>query len=123
MLYTSELFAIKQLMECHERVEQGVKSRRESQAAAAALTTTTSTCVKPADSVNMSVSLGDPGMRSQKTKAEVENDAMHDRGSRADPQRVKEHSQLQATSTKRAGDDEVTHAQRCTPSREQDQVP
>ena len=79
----------------------------------------------------------------QKTKAEVQNDAMHDRGpersnprsrfrtmryviervKRADPQRVKEHRQLHATSTKRAGDDEVTHARRYAPGREQDQVP
>ena len=63
MLHTREQFGTKQLMGCHDEVAQGVASRqtdrRERQAAAAA-PTTTSTCVKPADSVNMTVSLNDP---------------------------------------------------------------
>ena len=65
MLYASEQFATKQPMERHENVAQGVTSRqtdrRERQAAAAP--TTTSTCVKPADSVNMTVRLDDPETR------------------------------------------------------------
>ena len=91
MLYTSEQFANKQFMENHDDVAQRVtsrqtdrqtdrqKDRRERQAAAAA-PTTTSTCVKPADSVNMTFSLDDLETRSQKTKTEIQNDAMHDRG-------------------------------------------
>ena len=115
--------------------------------------------------------LDDAETRSQKRKAEVQNDMMHDRGSerragrskqrvkradpqrvkrtekssanrrlkradpqqeRADPQRAKEDGQQQATSTKRAGDDEagvqdvgVTHASSDVhaPGQEQDRVP
>ena len=54
-------------------------------------------------------------LRSRTTRCmiEVQNEVML---KKADPQRVKEHSQLQETSTKRARDDEVTHAQRCAPA-------
>ena len=85
MLHTSEQFATKQFMEGHDDVTQGVTSRQtDRRGRQAARSNTTDDEYLREDSRlgkhDRDAREDDPETRSQKTKAEVQSDAMHDRG-------------------------------------------
>ena len=87
MLYTSEQFATKQLMEHHENVAPGVTDgqlSRQTRTSSSRNSTDDDEYLREASALSehdRAEGLDDPETRSQKAKAEVQNDVMNDRGS------------------------------------------
>ena len=147
MLHTSDQFANKQFKERHKNVAQGVTSRQTDNVMQPAAAPMMSACVTAADSEKMAETeermiqrqeaRRERMLKSRTTRCMIET-AKEKSGPTAgekgqikreiaDPQRVKEHSQLQARerATPKAGNVDDTsgdaHTQRCVPGR--DQVP